>query len=80
MIYSTCTGWRVYATTTGAMAYVVPIHRASSIRHALKLQFLKPEEESLVVALVPSTLLGSPVHAMHEDIPGHGHGANDIGI
>ncbi|KAI9930561.1 hypothetical protein ASPWEDRAFT_108310 [Aspergillus wentii DTO 134E9] len=32
------------------MAYVVPIHRASSIRHALKLQFLKQEEESLVVA------------------------------
>ncbi|OJJ88285.1 DDB1/RSE1 family protein [Aspergillus glaucus CBS 516.65] len=32
------------------MAYVVPIHRASSIRHALKLQFLRPEEESLVVA------------------------------
>ena len=34
------------------MAYVVPIHRASSIRHALKLQFLKPEEDALVVALV----------------------------
>lgn len=39
------------------MAYVVPIHRASSIRHALKLQFLKPEEESLVVALVLPLLL-----------------------
>lgn len=34
------------------MAYVVPIHKASSVRHALKLQFLNPEEESLVVALV----------------------------
>lgn len=34
------------------MAYVVPIHRASSIRHALKLQFFKPEEDSLVVAYV----------------------------
>ncbi|RAK78541.1 DDB1/RSE1 family protein [Aspergillus fijiensis CBS 313.89] len=32
------------------MAYVVPIHRASSIRHALTLQFMKPEEEVLVVA------------------------------
>lgn len=32
------------------MAYVVPIHRASSVRHALKLQFFEPEEESLVVA------------------------------
>jgi DNA damage-binding protein 1 len=34
------------------MAYVVPIHKASSIRHALKLHFMKPEEDSLVVALV----------------------------
>ncbi|PGH18407.1 hypothetical protein AJ79_00476 [Helicocarpus griseus UAMH5409] len=32
------------------MAYVVPIHHASSIRHALKLQFLRPEEDCLVVA------------------------------
>ncbi|KAB8078709.1 mono-functional DNA-alkylating methyl methanesulfonate N-term-domain-containing protein [Aspergillus leporis] len=32
------------------MAYVVPIHKASSIRHALKLHFMKPEEDSLVVA------------------------------
>lgn len=34
------------------MAYVVPIHRASSIRNALKLHFLNAEEENLVVALV----------------------------
>ena len=34
------------------MSYIVPIHQASSIRHALKLQFMKPEEESLIVALV----------------------------
>ncbi|KAJ9307256.1 hypothetical protein DTO217A2_3315 [Paecilomyces variotii] len=32
------------------MAYVVPVHRASSIRHAVKLQFLNPEEDCLVVA------------------------------
>ncbi|KKZ66853.1 DNA damage-binding protein 1 [[Emmonsia] crescens] len=32
------------------MAYVVPIHHASSIRHALKLQFLQPEKDCLVVA------------------------------
>lgn len=32
------------------MAYVVPIHRASSIRHALKLNFMNPEEDCLVVA------------------------------
>ncbi|KAJ5102357.1 Cleavage/polyadenylation specificity factor A [Penicillium alfredii] len=32
------------------MAYVVPIHRASSIRHAVKLNFMKPEEDCLVAA------------------------------
>ncbi|PGH07582.1 hypothetical protein AJ80_07971 [Polytolypa hystricis UAMH7299] len=32
------------------MAYVVPIHNASSVRHALKLQFSSPEEDCLVVA------------------------------
>ncbi|EON61079.1 hypothetical protein W97_00290 [Coniosporium apollinis CBS 100218] len=32
------------------MAYIAPIHRASSIRHALKLRFLDPEHECLVVA------------------------------
>ena len=32
------------------MAYLAPIHQPTSIRHALKLNFLSPEEESLVVA------------------------------
>ncbi|PVH92450.1 DNA damage-binding protein 1 [Periconia macrospinosa] len=32
------------------MAYVAPIHRPSSIRHALKLNFLAPEKDCLVVA------------------------------
>ncbi|KAL2827563.1 mono-functional DNA-alkylating methyl methanesulfonate N-term-domain-containing protein [Aspergillus cavernicola] len=32
------------------MSYIVPIHRASSIRHALKLQFMNSEEQCLVVA------------------------------
>ncbi|KAF2428256.1 hypothetical protein EJ08DRAFT_735649 [Tothia fuscella] len=32
------------------MAYLAPIHRPSSVRHALKLQFLSPEEDCLVVA------------------------------
>ena len=32
------------------MAYLAPIHRPSGARHALKLTFLTPEEESLVVA------------------------------
>ncbi|KAJ5638617.1 hypothetical protein N7528_001007 [Penicillium herquei] len=32
------------------MSYVVPIHRASGIRHAVKLNFISPEEDSLVVA------------------------------
>ncbi|KAL1954103.1 hypothetical protein VTO42DRAFT_1727 [Malbranchea cinnamomea] len=32
------------------MAYVVPIHHASSVRHAIKSRFLDPEEDCLVVA------------------------------
>ncbi|KAI9880598.1 MAG: hypothetical protein M1830_001949 [Pleopsidium flavum] len=32
------------------MAYLAPIHRPSSVRHALKLNFLSPDEECLVVA------------------------------
>ncbi|KAJ5924569.1 hypothetical protein N7466_008756 [Penicillium verhagenii] len=32
------------------MAYVVPIHRASGIRHAVKLNFITPEEDCLVAA------------------------------
>jgi DNA damage-binding protein 1 len=34
------------------MAYLAPIHRPSSIRHALKLNLLTPEEDCLVVAYV----------------------------
>ncbi|EFQ96898.1 hypothetical protein MGYG_08821 [Nannizzia gypsea CBS 118893] len=36
------------------MAYVVPIHSASSIRHALRARFISPDEDCLVVASVPS--------------------------
>jgi DNA damage-binding protein 1 len=36
------------------MAYIAPIHRPSSVRHALKLSFLDAEEECLVVAYVRS--------------------------
>ncbi|KAF1846679.1 DNA damage-binding protein 1 [Cucurbitaria berberidis CBS 394.84] len=32
------------------MAYIAPIHRPSSVRHALKLNFLAPDEDCLVVA------------------------------
>ncbi|KIW01818.1 uncharacterized protein PV09_06671 [Verruconis gallopava] len=32
------------------MAYIAPIHRPSSVRHALKLRFLDPDEDCLVVA------------------------------
>ncbi|KAI9725214.1 MAG: hypothetical protein M1828_003395 [Chrysothrix sp. TS-e1954] len=32
------------------MAYILPIHRPSSVRHALKLDFLQPEEQCLAVA------------------------------
>lgn len=32
------------------MAYLASIHRPSSVRHALKLNFFNPDEEALVVA------------------------------
>jgi DNA damage-binding protein 1 len=32
------------------MAYIAPIHKPSSVRHALKLNFLSAEEDCLVVA------------------------------
>ncbi|KAI9840202.1 MAG: hypothetical protein M1838_004177 [Thelocarpon superellum] len=32
------------------MAYLVPIHKPTSVRHALKLSLLRPDEECLVVA------------------------------
>jgi hypothetical protein len=32
------------------MAYVAPIHRATSIRHALKANVLDPEIDDLIVA------------------------------
>ncbi|KKK25195.1 hypothetical protein ARAM_001036 [Aspergillus rambellii] len=44
------------------MSYIVPIHRASSIRHALNLQFMKPEEECLVVACVDEPPSLSQIH------------------
>ena len=34
------------------MAYLAPIHRPTSVRHAIKLQFLAPNEDCLVVAYV----------------------------
>jgi hypothetical protein len=34
------------------MAYVAPIHRPSSVRHALQLQLVAGERESLVLACV----------------------------
>jgi DNA damage-binding protein 1 len=32
------------------MAYIAPIHRPSSVRHALKLNFMTADEDCLVVA------------------------------
>lgn len=32
------------------MAYIAPIHRPSSIRHAIKIKLFNDEEENLVVA------------------------------
>jgi hypothetical protein len=46
-----------YLTTTRdltaqifAMAYVVPIHRPTTVRHALLAKFLHPDEDNLIVA------------------------------
>jgi hypothetical protein len=33
-----------------SMAYLVPIHGPTSVRHAIKLKFLDPKEDCLVVA------------------------------
>lgn len=35
------------------MAYVAPIHRPSSVRHALRINLLSPEEESLIITYGP---------------------------
>ena len=35
------------------MSYIVPIHRPTAVRKALKLSFLSPNEDTLVVAYVP---------------------------
>jgi hypothetical protein len=34
------------------MAYIAPIHHASSVRHALQVKLLSADEESLVLAYV----------------------------
>ena len=34
------------------MSYVVPIHRPSGVRHAVKLNFLNASNDALVIALV----------------------------
>ena len=43
------------------MAYIVPIHKPTSVRHALKLCLLDSEQTCLVVACVfPTTLARVP--------------------
>ena len=32
------------------MAYVAPVHRATSVRHALRMRFTSPDEDDLVIA------------------------------
>jgi len=34
------------------MAYIAPIHRASSVRHALQARLLSADEDSLILAFV----------------------------
>jgi DNA damage-binding protein 1 len=44
------------------MAYIAPIHRPSSVRHALKLNFLAPDEDCLVVAYASHEVLVSTLY------------------
>lgn len=37
-------------STHTIMAYLAPIHRGTSVRHAIKLKLLSPDEESLILA------------------------------
>lgn len=41
---------RAFPHHLAIMAYVAPIHKATSIRHALRIRLLDPEIEDLVVA------------------------------
>lgn len=51
--------------TTPTMAYLAPIHRASSVRHAIKLSFLSPDTEDLILAKANRIEIWSP--ASNED-------------
>lgn len=42
------------------MAFLAPIHRASSVRHAIKLSFLAPDSEDLIVAKANRIEIWSP--------------------
>ncbi|KAK5730722.1 hypothetical protein LTR15_000660 [Elasticomyces elasticus] len=42
------------------MAYLAPIHRPSSVRHAIKLSFLTPDSEDLIVAKANRLEIWSP--------------------
>lgn len=46
--------------THATMAYLAPIHRASSVRHAIKLSFLEPDSEDLIVARANRIEIWSP--------------------
>ena len=39
------------------MSYIVPIHRPTAVRKAAKLSFIRPDEDTLVVAYVPISVL-----------------------
>lgn len=53
------------------MAYIAPIHQPSAVRHALKLNLLDPEEESLVVAYAGVT-------SVEDVVTDQRHSANPI--
>jgi DNA damage-binding protein 1 len=50
------------------MAYIAPIHRPSSVRHALKISFLAPGSDDLVVAKANRLEIYSPNPQLPEQL------------
>src|SRR4051794_2152319 len=49
------------------MAYLAPIHRPSSVRHAIKLNLLSPDSECLVLAYAPRPLHLQPTNKLDQE-------------
>ena len=49
-LFISCAKTAIRAVPSLDMSYIAPIHRPSSVRHALQINLFSPEEESLVLA------------------------------